>query len=266
MLVKLAIKNFFKRFHTFLICFGFFLLSIVIAALIFIGGMQLVLSIQPGDLLPEIQNYFLYDFKINGVNEILDLSIFERVYNDILLIAGGSSDGISIGLLIILGICLFVVFGAYKGSIAVVGAINRNKLKDKNTKKGILAFIIKLIIGAVFAAILTYLMSLWTWSGLIVLVIYLFVDALENIFTLHYVYFSNIKLKEMFKDKSVLKIMGLYLVSDLILIAIAVLLCLASPLIAVVIVVPLLAYNETNVTFTVVTYFKENIRANKLKK
>ena len=86
MLVKLAIKNFFKRFHTFLICFGFFLLSIVIAALIFIGGMQLVLSIQPGDLLPEIQNYFLYDFKINGVNEILDLSIFERVYNDILLI------------------------------------------------------------------------------------------------------------------------------------------------------------------------------------
>ena len=261
MLAKLTMVNFFKRFHTYLICLGFFLLSIILSALIFAGGMQLVLSIQPGNLLSEVENYFLYNFQINDINEILNLSIFERVYNDIILIAGDSSAEISNGLLIILGICLFVIFGTYKGSIAFVSAMNKNKLKDKNTKKGIVSFIIKLLIGAGFAAILTYLMSLWTWSGIFVLIIYLLVDAVENIFTVHYVYFSQVKLKEMFKDKSVPKIMGLYLVSDLILVAIAALLCLASPLIAVVIVVPLLAYNETNVTYTVVTYFKENISA-----
>ena len=57
MLAKLTFKNFFARFHNYLICLGIFLLSIIVATLVFIGGMQLVLSIQGGTLVEEVQNY-----------------------------------------------------------------------------------------------------------------------------------------------------------------------------------------------------------------
>ena len=60
--------------------------------------------------------------------------------------------------------------------------------------------------------------------------------------------------------------MSLYFVSDLILLVIAALLWLISPIIAVFILVPLLAYNETNITYTVVTYYKERKSANNLTK
>ena len=64
MLAKLTMVNFFKRFHTYLICLGFFLLSIILSSLIFVGGMQLVLSIQPGNLLAKVENYFLNNFQL----------------------------------------------------------------------------------------------------------------------------------------------------------------------------------------------------------
>lgn len=260
MIAKLAFKNFFKRFHLYFICLGIFLLSFVVAALIFIGGMQLVLSLQPNNLVDAVQNYFLTSFQIKDVFEVLNLSILERIYNDIIVIAGPSSQNVTTGLIIIVAIAVFVIYIGYKGSSALIAAMNKKKLSNKNTKKGIFSMLINLLIGAGFAALLTFLMSLWKWSGIFVLLIYLLIDAIQNIFSIHYIYFSNVKMSEMFKNKAVLKIMGLFIGSEAIFIIIAALLCLLSPIIAVIIIVPFLAYNETTVTYTVVTYFKETVK------
>lgn len=265
MLAKLTFKNFFARFHNYLICLGIFLLSIIVATLVFIGGMQLVLSIQGGTLVEEVQNYFLTSFTINDIFEVLNLSILKRVYNDIMLLAGPNSKDITTGMFIVIAVCVFIVFGSYKGSTALVGVLNKKKLSDKNTKKGIKTLLINLAITLVFTAIATFLMSLWAWSGIFVFLIYLFVDALQNIFSIHYIYFSDVKLNDMLKNKAVIKIMSLYLITDLIWVIIAGLLWLISPIIAVFIVIPLLAYNETNITYTVVIYFKER-KANNLTK
>lgn len=266
MLAKLTIKNFFTRFHTYLICLGMFILSIVVAVLVFIGGMQLVLSMQGGVLVEEVQNYFLTSFQIKDILEVLNLSILKRVYTDIMIIAGPNSKDVTTGMFIVIAVCVFIVFGCYKGSSSLVSILNKKKLSDKNTKSGVKPLIINLLITLLFSALAAFLMSLWAWSGLIVFLIYLLIDSLENIFSIHYVYFSNVKLKEMFKNKAVLKIMSLYFVSDLILLVIAALLWLISPIIAVFILVPLLAYNETNITYTVVTYYKERKSANNLTK
>jgi hypothetical protein len=261
MLTKLTIKNFYKRFHTFLICLGIFVFGLIIAALIFIAGVQLVFSLQPNNLIDLVENYFLTSFYIKDVNEILNLSILSRIFDDLLALAGQSAENVSTGLYIVIAISVFVIFISYKLSIMIVGVINKKKLSDKRTKTGAKPLFIKLIIGFVFSIAVTFLMKIWTWSGLFVLLIYLLVDALELILSIHYVYFSNIELKVLFRDKAVPKIMVLYLSWQIIFVIIAVLLGLISPLISFVFAIPFLAYNECNVNYTVITYFKEKIKS-----
>ena len=50
MLTKLTIKNFFTRFYTYFICLGIFIVDLVLAGIVIIGGVQLVVSIQPNNL------------------------------------------------------------------------------------------------------------------------------------------------------------------------------------------------------------------------
>ena len=59
MLTKLTIKNFFTRFYTYFICLGIFIVGLVLAGIVIIGGVQLVVSIQPNNLYESFYNYFL---------------------------------------------------------------------------------------------------------------------------------------------------------------------------------------------------------------
>lgn len=258
MLTKLTIKNFFSRFYTYFICLGIFIVGLILAGIVIIGGVQLVVSIQPNNLYDSFYNYFL-SFKINDIYEVLNLSILKRMYEDILNFSGGSADNVSRGIFIVIALAVLVIYGSFKGSVALVGTINKKKLSNKQTKKGISPFFVRLLIGILLSAALTVFMKMWLWSGFVILFVYLFVDAIELILTLHYTYFSNIKLKEMFKNKAVFKIMGLYIGWEAVFVIIATLLGFISPIISFVFAVPFLAYNECNITYTVVEYYKEKI-------
>ena len=258
MFFKLTVKNFFARFKTYFICLGIFIFGLSLAVLVFIGGMQLVFSLQPNNLIETAMAYF-NNIQINNIYEILNLSILQRLYNDIVVLSGSSSDNVVLGLFIVIAICVFIVYGSFKGSIAVVGTLNKKLVSDKKTKSGAKPLLIKLLIGLVFAVLLTFVMKMWAWSGIFVLLIYVSVDALELIFSLHYVYFSHISISEMFKEKTVIKIMFLYIGWQAFFIIIASLLGFISPIISFIFAIPLLAYNECNITYSVITYYKKKI-------
>lgn len=259
LLIRLSIKNFFIRFKYFFICLGILLGALILVALIFVGGMQYIFSLQEG-LSDSVENYFLNQFYIKDVWEILNLSIIERVYNDIMGFAGSGANEVKLHLFILLGFCFVGLYGAFKGSIALINFVTKKKVTTKFTKSGLVPVIIKIIMCLLFSLLLTVLLSLSSWSTLSLIAIYLIVDSVELLFNTYYVYFHNEDIKEFLNLRNSFKISGLFIVSQGMLFVIATLLWLISPIIALFIVVPLLAYNSTNIQYSIVTYYSDSFK------
>ena len=256
-MIKNCHTNFWKRFNYFFICFGLILLGFVVGALLFRAGLTLTLHLQEGDLVNEVSEYLNTSLSNVKSKDIISLSIIIKVYNDIIAIAGNDSNSVMIGITLSAILGVIVVYGAFKGSIALVNYLNKRELRNNKTKHGFTSFIVKLIIGVIFSALLFILLHLWTWSALIVLIIYIFVDSFEEVAMIRYIYFSDQNLKDFIFSKTFIKIMNVFFIYQYSILILAGAFWFLSPFISLFAMVPLLAYSETNIEYTIIATYKD---------
>lgn len=234
------------------------LFALVISVLVFIAGIQLVLSVQPNNLVDKVFDYFQYNFYIESAYEILNLSLFKRVAEDVMNLAGPNAESLRTGFFIVIAFVLLLHVFAFKGGEILINYFNKRKLKDQNTRVGFVTLIRKILIGMLFSALLTILLSLSAWSSLVCLLIYLVLESIEIVISVNYVFFKERSLNEIFKDKNSHKIILIYSLTTFSIITVSIALWFISPIIAIFVAVPLLAYNSTNVQYSMVEYYKEN--------
>ena len=256
-MIKQCILNFFRRFKYSLICFGLIILGFLGAAGIFYGGLYLTLNLQDGTLLEEVKYYFQTGFSNLKPTDILSLSILTKIYNDMINIAGEQAYNVKVGLTLSAIIAVFAIYGAYKGSVGLVNYLNKRKLRNQKTKHGFTPFVIKICIGLLFSFILMILLHLWAWSSLIILTIYVIIDSFEAVVSTRYIFFSDRSLKDFIFSKDFIRVMGLFLICQYLLIIIASALWFVTPFISLFVMIPLMAYSETNVRYTIVEHFKK---------
>lgn len=256
-MIKKCFQNFFKRFKYFFICFGLILVGFVGGAAIFYGGLRITMLYLDQDLIIELNQYFKDIVKTIRPSDIISLSIISKIYKDFISMADSDTFIIQFGLTLSAILAVLAVYGSYKGSIAIVNYITKRQFRNKNTKHGFVPFIIKLSIGIAFSLALMLLLHLWTWSFIFVLFFYILIDSFEEVVSIRYVYFNHIKLKDFIFSKSFFNTMSLYLIYQYGILIIASAAWFVTPFISLLIMVPILGYNEANIEYTIIDNYKD---------
>ena len=257
-MIKTCFINLFKRFKYFFICFGLILVGFLGAALILYGGLALTFHLQGNELLNEVSEYLRSGLKNIRPTDVISLSIVTKIYHDFINIAGENAYSVKVGITISAVLAVFALYGSYKGGVGLVNYLTKRELRDIKTKHGFVPFLIKLAIGLAFSFALLVLLHLWKWSFIFVLFFYILIDSFEEVITTRYVYFSDVKLKNFIVSKDFIRVMFLYLLFQYVIILIASLLWLVTPWLSILIMIPVLAYSETNIEYTIITTYKHS--------
>jgi hypothetical protein len=135
----------------------------------------------------------------------------------------------------------------------------RKKMQKEDTRRGIIAILIRFLISTAFTAILIICLYYWFFSAIFMLVFYMVLKAVENIVEVKVIYFRDRKLKELLTFKHIL--LSLAAAGIFLFITAAVVIglwALFNFWIGLLIGAPLAVYFFEIVKFTTVEYFENS--------
>lgn len=252
-------KNLIKNYKNIFIAMGIIYIFAIFSVIITIGGSSFILSNEPNNIIENVKVFIIDEASKASINEFFGLSFYSNTLNGIFDMVANSGSSAKTSFVALTGFSTWLILFGYKTSISFINYLGKNELANANTKRGLISFIVKLLIGIAFSFMFTFFTSLWVWSSLILLIVYLFDISFETLFTIRFVYFSNKDRKKILNIKNASKIILVTLFLLAIVTIIASLIWLLSPIIAIIIAVPLYAYIETVVEYTTIKYLKTRL-------
>jgi len=142
----------------------------------------------------------------------------------------------------------------------------RKEKKEKDTRKGIFAILIRFLVSIAFTFIFTVSIVFFFHSIYILIILYLAVKAIENIVEIKLIYFKDKRVGELLKFKNIM----LSILSNIIFFLMTVSVVLFIGFVwdffwAIIIVIPLFIYYAEIVKFTMIEYFRKEFEAAKRK-
>lgn len=257
-MIKITFKNLVFKYKYYFLCLGIVLLILILAFLLFISTGSSILSHKNVELMDDVGTYLINTFyNISDFTKLFKLTFYNEVLENIFSIM--SSDGDSsymIGILSISTICALLILLSFKLPYWVSKYINKQKIKDENTKTGILSIIINIIIAIVFAILFTLLTYLWSYSFFIVFGVYFICTSFQILFSVYFIYFKNIKFNKLLIINDVFKIIGVELLLFLIFSLFSIGLYFCIGIISFLITIPLLGYVEFILYTSIIDYIK----------
>ncbi len=257
-----SIKNFVKYLKYIFIVMGVCYFFLLIAFVFFVRGGVSIIANQGQETFQEILDYIASqrnselallvrgDFWTGLLSDILDII---RENGEISLVSIGSVVAASVTL-IFMGLKLSEVVGGY---------FLRKEIRDSNTKRGLFRIIIRIIIAIVFSVLLSAFLFIWPIGGAILFVVYLISAAIENLFSVCYIYYTKEERKRILRPLNIIKGIGISLLCYLIMIAFFLLLFyFLSSMVALILILPLFGYADLVTEGTYVTYFRKKYISN----
>lgn len=257
-MIKITFKNLAFKYKYIFLCFGITILFLIFIALLFVAGGSQILSNHNVELMDQVETYLINTFyNISDFTKLFKLSFYYKVINNIFSIMSSEGDSsYMIGILSITSICALLLLLSFKVPYWVSKYINKQKIKDENTKTGIISIIINVIISISFAVLFTLLTYLWSYSIIIVFVVYIICTSFQIFFSVYLVYFKNIKFKKLYNIKDIFKIIGTELLTFLIYVSFAVILYFCLGIVSFIISLPLFSYVEFILYSSTIDYTK----------
>jgi len=254
--IKAALKNYFKYFMYIFAVMGAVYLGIFLSAFFLGGGISRIF----GDEL-EKSYATVYEY-ISGVSESVKLKrIFTREFinqffrelGEILNYTKGEAGGIAA--YAALSAAVIVLFCQL--SKGICRALIKRDASGPCAKRGIIVFVIRTIISAIFAAAFFVVSYLWIWSAVIIAVASIIFQALASLLCARFIYYPHAKLKEFLKPR----VAGLNILANLLTLLITGVFAAAAwfvfnPFVALILAVPLVMYGAAVIEFTAVEHFR----------
>ena len=261
-----CLKNYIKFVKYLLIIMGVLYFFFLIAVALFVNGAGRIVASQSSEIYDRIMDYLTGKFSGTsvGISVYASGNVWYEVGSEIVKIIREGGETSLAEIIALVGSSTVLIALGLKLSESVGYFYFKREVGGETARYGLVNWIVKFLIGAVFSVAFVAFLFLWKYGGIVVPVVYLLINAAQTLQTTWFVYFSKTDRKKIAVVKNVLKVVSVELASYALFAAVfVVLFWFVSPIIAFVIAVPLFVYSDCIVAFTTVTYFKKKAAAEK---
>ncbi|MEG1646567.1 MAG: hypothetical protein RR374_04295 [Clostridia bacterium] len=255
LMVNSAFKNFYKNYNVMFVAMGIIYLAIIFATFTFLKGTVSILQNNISASYDLLSSYLSNLIANTGLVELFKKDFWHNQYQTVSSIIIVNGNYIKGSLIALLTGCLSLILVSCYLAQKKCKRLIRKSFKNETRKRALPALLIRLLITGAFTVLTSYLFTVWSYSAIFMLILYVILQALASLAVTKFVYFPNVEYRQIVNLSNASK----SIVANLILVAtnIITLFCLASffnLLLGILLLIPMLVYNSAVFDTTVTEY------------
>ena len=266
-MLKIALRDYVKYFPKILCIIISFAIGVSVFSLTLFLGVYLPLNNADPNTASSFFSYFFDAITNTNLTELLTPDTLENIMIGLSDTLSGVPESLSkITIWVFIIGFLLVLISREVGTMLTKMSM-REDASNRNSKKGIPAFLIRTLFSLAFWAISLVVIYYWIFAIVLIPFVYIFISSIQDLITTWMINFKQYRLKDILNFKNFVKLSFVYMFTKLInYLLIFFLLAITNFLVAIIIALPILAYDSCSTTVTSTNYFNEQISKRKLQK